>query len=351
MGYVAPPNEADVADDPDLALPGIRVGRAGLEKQHDRDLRGSAGAVQLEVNALGRVIRELDRQEGVPGEEVGLTIDVALQQTVLGRLGDESASAVVLDCRNGEVLAMATNPSFDPALFNAGVSQAQWTEWAQDKRTPLLNRATAGVYAPGSTFKMAVAMAGAGVGHRLAWRCRPLPRVFRSRQCAVPLLAQGRPRHARSAWRIEEQLRRVTSMRPRGASASTASRRWRIASAWAPNWRSTCRARAPASSRRANGASARAIAWNTGDTVVSGIGQGYIQVTPLQLATYAARVATGREVQPHLTRKLGGVLQPGSQSADWPSLGLSDRSLHVVREGMWAVVNEPGGTAPVGEAA
>ena len=138
----------------------IRVGRAGVEKQHDRDLRGSAGAVQLEVNALGRVIRELDRQEGVPGEEVGLTIDVALQQTVLGRLGDQSASCVVLDCRNGEVLAMGTNPSFDPALFNAGVAQAQWTAWAQDKRTPLLNRAAAGVYAPGSTFKMAVAMAG-----------------------------------------------------------------------------------------------------------------------------------------------------------------------------------------------
>ncbi len=117
-----------------LALPGIRVGRAGLEKQHDLDLRGRAGAVQLEVNALGRVIRELDRQEGMPGEEVGLTIDAGLQQAVLGRLGDESASAVVLDCRNGEVLAMATNPSFDPSLFNSGVSQAQWAEWTQDKR-------------------------------------------------------------------------------------------------------------------------------------------------------------------------------------------------------------------------
>ena len=87
--------------------------------------------------------------------------------------------------------------------------------------------------------------------------------------------------------------------------------------------------------------------WNLGDTVVSGIGQGYIQVTPLQLATYAARVATGRKVEPHLTRKLAGVLQPGSQPGDWPALGLSERSLRVVREGMWAVVNEAGGTAPL----
>ncbi|MBN8906553.1 MAG: penicillin-binding protein 2, partial [Rhodospirillales bacterium] len=160
VGYVAPPSENDVADDPVLSLPGIRVGRAGIEKYHDVALRGRAGAVQLEVNAVGRVIRELDRQEGVRGEDVGLTIDAGLQEAVIERLGNESASAVVLDCRNGEVMAMATNPSFDPSLFNSGVSQAQWVEWTRDRRTPLINKATVGLYAPGSTFKMAVALAG-----------------------------------------------------------------------------------------------------------------------------------------------------------------------------------------------
>ena len=109
-----------------------RPRRAG--EVHDLALRGRAGAVQLEVNALGRVIRELDREEGTPGEDVGLTIDAGLQQAVLKRLGDESASAVVLDCRNGEVLAMATNPSFDPSLFNSGVSQSQWVEWTNNRR-------------------------------------------------------------------------------------------------------------------------------------------------------------------------------------------------------------------------
>ena len=87
VGYVAPPSEADVADDAVLALPGIRVGRAGLERQHDLDLRGRAGSVQVEVNALGRVIRELDRQEGVPGDELGLAIDSGLQQAVLRPAG------------------------------------------------------------------------------------------------------------------------------------------------------------------------------------------------------------------------------------------------------------------------
>ena len=111
------------------------------------------------MNANGRVIRELARQEGAPGQDLGLTIDAELQNQVLARIGDKSASAVVMDCRNGEVLAMTTTPSFDPALFNSGVSQAQWVEWTSNRRAPLINKACAGVYPPGSTFKMVVAMA------------------------------------------------------------------------------------------------------------------------------------------------------------------------------------------------
>ena len=130
---------------PLLALPGIRVGRAGMEKYHDLALRGRAGAVQLEVNAR----RPGDPRTRPPGGQcrartVGLTIDAGLQQAVLGHLGDESASAVVLDCRNGEVMAMATNPSFDPSVFNSGVSQAQWVEWTNGPRAPLINKATPG---------------------------------------------------------------------------------------------------------------------------------------------------------------------------------------------------------------
>ena len=345
VGYVAPPSEADVADDPDLALPGIRVGRSGLEKEHDLDLRGRAGAVQLEVNALGRVIRELDRQEGDAGEEIGLTIDAGLQQAVLARLGDESASAVVLDCRNGEVLAMGTNPSFDPSLFNSGVSQAQWGEWAQDKRTPLLNRATAGVYAPGSTFKMAVAMAALesrtitpgdvvncpgfydlGDARFHCWRKGGHGtldlRGGLKNSCDVFFYEVARRTGIDRIAAMAHRLGMGTPLEidlPGARTGLIPTREWRIS---------------------------QGHPWNLGDTVVSGIGQGYIQVTPLQLATYAARVATGRLVQPHLTRRMGGELQSGSQPEDWPSIGLSERFLHVVREGMWAVVNEAGGTAP-----
>jgi penicillin-binding protein 2 len=346
VGYVAPPNEADVADDPLLGLPGLRIGRAGVEKFHDLGLRGRAGSVQLEVNAVGRVIRELDRQEGVSGEDVGLTLDAGLQQAVLASLGDESASAVVMDCRNGEVLAMATNPSFDPSVFNSGVSQAQWLEWTKDRRTPLINKATSGLYAPGSTFKMAVALAGleskAITGEDLincpgyldlgdsrfhCWR-RGGHGMLNLRgglknSCDVFFYEAARrtgiDRIAVMANRLGLGVELDLDL-PGQRAGLIPTRAWRMA---------------------------QGHAWNIGDTIVSGIGQGYVQVTPLQLATYASRVATGRVVQPHLTRKLAGVLQPGSEPDDWPMLGMTDKLLQHVREGMWAVVNEAGGTAPL----
>jgi penicillin-binding protein 2 len=346
IGYVAPPNEADVADDTMLALPGIRVGRAGVEKYHDLDLRGRAGAVQLEVNAVGRVIRELDRQEGTQGKDVGLTLDAGLQQAVLDRLGDESASAVVLDCRNGEVMAMASNPSFDPSLFNSGVSQAQWVEWTSNRRAPLINKATSGVYAPGSTFKMAVALAGLE-SHSITANDRiNCPGYLDlgdtrfhcwSKYGHGSLDLHGGLKNSCDVYFYEVARRtgidRIADMAhrlglgteldidlPGARTGLIPTREWRIA---------------------------KGHYWNIGDTIVSGIGQGYIQVTPLQLATYCARVATGRAVQPHLTRTLGGVLQPGSQPEDWPALELPERMLHAARDGMFAVVNEPGGTAPL----
>ena len=345
VGYVAPPSEDDMGDDPMLALPGIRVGRAGMEKQQDLVLRGRAGAVQMEVNAVGRVIRELDRQEGQQGPELGLTIDSELQSQVLDRLGDESASAVVMDCRNGEVLAMATNPSFDPSVFNSGVSQAQWLEWTSNRRAPLINKAAAGLYAPGSTFKMAVALAAMEartLGPTDRIECQGFIDIGDTRfHCWSKnghgsLDLHGGLKHSCDVFFFETARRcgidRIAAMSHRlglgteseidlpGARAGLIpTREWRIA---------------------------QGHYWNIGDTINCGIGQGYVQVTPLQLAVYAARVATGRAVVPHLTRSIGGVLQPGAAAEDWPSMGLSEKGLQAVRAGMFAVVNEPGGTAP-----
>ncbi|WP_428483428.1 penicillin-binding protein 2 [Rhodopila sp.] len=346
VGYVAPPNDQDVADDPLLGLPGLRIGRAGIEKYHDLALRGRAGAVRLEVNAVGRVIRELDRQDGVQGEEVGLTLDAGLQQSVLRTLGDESASAVVMDCRNGEVLAMATNPSFDPILFNAGVSQAQWLEWNADRRTPLINKATSGLYAPGSTFKMAVALAGLesrAISPTDRIHCPGYLDIGNTRfHCWRKgghgmLDLQGGLKHSCDVYFYE--VARRTGIDPIAAMAN----RFGLGVELALDLPGQRPGLIPTRAWRVS----HGHAWNLGDTIVSGIGQGFIQVTPLQLATYVSRIASARAVQPHLTRKLGGVLRPGATAADHPPLAVADKLLHMVRQGMWAVVNEPGGTAPL----
>ena len=347
IGYVAPPNDSDVAEDTMLALPGIRVGRAGMEKFHDHNLRGRAGAVQLEVNAVGRVIRELDRQEGTQGTEITLTIDTELQKSVLGHLGDESASAVVMDCRNGEVLAMATNPSFDPSVFNSGVSQAQWVEWTNNRRAPLINKAAAGLYAPGSTYKMVVALAALEARSITAYDRISCPgfldvgdRRFHcwSKYGHGSLDLHGGLKNSCDVYFFE--VARRTGIDTIAAMA----RRFGLGVPLDIELPGARHGLVPTKAWRA----AQGKAWNLGDTIVHGIGQGFLQLTPLSLAVMTSRIATGRAVEPHLTRSLGTTLQHGSKATDWPSMNLPERELHAVREGMWAVVNEQGGTAPLG---
>jgi penicillin-binding protein 2 len=343
VGYVAPAAEADIDGDPLLELPGVRVGRAGIERAHDRALRGRAGAVQLEVNAVGRVIRELDRREGQPGQEVQISVDAELQKAVLAKI-EEGTSVVLMDARNGEVLAMASQPSFDPNLFSAGISAAQWREWTRNRSTPLINKATNGLYAPGSTFKMMVGLAALE-----AKTVTPTERIFcpghmdlgdtrfhcHLRYGHGNLDLRGALKASCDVYFYEVAKRtgidRIAAMASRfGLGVDLEIELPGVRRGLVPTraWRQ-----------------AQGKPWNLGDTVVHGIGQGFYQLTPLSLATMTARIATGRAVQPHLTRALDGQTTRGTRPEEWPSLGINDRDLKLVRDAMWAVVNEGGGTA------
>ncbi|WP_120005736.1 penicillin-binding protein 2 [Teichococcus vastitatis] len=343
VGYVAPPAEADMNEDPLLSLPGIRVGRAGVERFHDRVLRGRAGTVEMEVNAVGRVIRELDRREGLPGQDVQISVDAELQKAVRGRIGD-GTSVVVLDAQNGEVLALASQPSFDPNLFSSGISAAQWREWTRSRVTPLINKATTGLYAPGSTFKMVVGLAALDAKTMTPTERIPCPGHYdlgdtrfhcwrRTGHGSLDL--RGALKHSCDCYFYEAARRtgidRIAAMARRlglgvdpeidlpGAKPGfVPTREWRIR---------------------------QGKPWNLGDTVVHGIGQGFYQMTPLSLATMTARLATGRAVQPHLTHSVDGRPVRGNRAEDWPSLDIPHRDLTLIREGMWAVVNEGSGTA------
>ncbi|WP_029606039.1 penicillin-binding protein 2 [Kozakia baliensis] len=345
VGYVAPPNEHDVATSPMMALPGMRAGRAGIEQTQDSALRGQPGSVEMEVNSLGRVMGEMDRVDGQQGDEITLTIDAGLQQMVLNRIGDQSASAVVMDCRNGEVLAMVSTPSFDPSLFDSGVSHAQWIEWTNNERTPLINKAVSGVYPPGSTFKPAVALAALKSGG-----LSPQDRFF----CPGHYDMGGVRFHCWSRWGHGSidmqqalmyscdvyfyQAARKIGMDPikdmangfgLGTKLGIELPHIRPGVIPTPDW------------RRKHG-----FHWNGGDTVNAGIGQGFVQVTPLELATYVSRIASGRNVEPHLVRRVNETASDKTALDAAPPMDVEAKHLNVIRQGMFDVVNAHRGTAP-----
>jgi len=347
VGYVAPPSDRDLGSDPILQLPGARVGRAGIERFHENILRGRAGSVQLEVNATGRIIRELDRREGIPGQDIELSVDSELQRIVRGKIED-GTSVVVMNARNGELLAMASNPSFDPNIFNSGVSAAQWRQWTAGRSTPLINKATNGLYAPGSTFKMVVGLAGldarvVGPGERIVcpghldfgdsrFHC-----WNRSGHGALDMRAAIKNSCDVYFYEVARRvgINRIAAM----------ARRFGLGVDLEIDLPGVRRGLAPTREWR----EAQGKAWNIGDTIVHGIGQGFYLFTPLAICTMTARLATGRAVQPHLTRSIGGRAVRGTRPEDWPSMGLSDRDLRLQRDAMWAAVNEAGGTAAMGK--
>ena len=161
LGYVSSVSEQDLqaSNDPLLELPGFRVGKAGVEKVYDMALRGKVGTSQVEVNSVGRVIRELRRDEGEPGADLHLTLDMKLQEFAAQRLGEESASVALMDIHTGEVLVLASSPSFDPNAFNRGLTSDEWRNLIGNPRAPLTNKTIAGQYPPGSTFKLMTGLA------------------------------------------------------------------------------------------------------------------------------------------------------------------------------------------------
>ncbi|MBK8906428.1 MAG: penicillin-binding protein 2 [Rhodospirillales bacterium] len=347
LGYVAAVSEQEAKDDPLLQLPDFRIGKSGIEHTYDLPLRGTGGRSEVEVNAYGRIIRELDRYDGEPGTDLRIAIDLELQQLAQRRLEQESGAVVVIDVQTGAVLALASNPSYDPSAFNRGLRSEEWRALLADPRSPLTNKAIAGQYAPGSTFKMVTALAGLERGV-----VSPDTRVF----CGGVTRLGSHKFHCWKRWghgtldmrdAIEQScdlyfyevakragVDRLAAMGHRLGLGHTLgidlpgertgllpTRDWKVATLGQP--------------------------WHQGETLIAGIGQGFVLSTPLQLAVMTARIANGREqVMPHVVRPgaAGAAAQPPNAGAPEP-LGISPAHLQVVRDGMIGVVNGSRGTA------
>lgn len=343
VGYVSRVAENDLEDDPVLRVPGFRIGKSGIERTIDRELRGAVGEKRVEVNAYGRVIRELSRTEGRPGQDAVLTLDMGIQELAAQRVRGESASVVVLDITNGDVLALVSAPGFDPNWFNVGLSRTQWTGLRDDKYNPLTNKVIAGQYPPGSTFKMVTALAALEQN-----AVKTDERIF----CGQRIWLGN---HAFHCWKkgghgavdfhggikyscdiyFYEMARRIGV----DAIAATA-RKLGLGEDYGFELPNTKSGNVPTMGWKL---ATTGVPWQAGETLITGIGQGYLLTTPLQLAVMTARLANGGKwIKPHLLRSVGLTSR---QPPEAQSLGIDEGHMKLVLDGMNGVSNEPGGTA------
>ncbi|MCR9179834.1 MAG: penicillin-binding protein 2, partial [Erythrobacteraceae bacterium] len=335
IGYVGPASAEEFEKDPNplLITPGYKIGKDGLEKQFEKELRGVPGARRVEVTARGRIVRDLETREDIQGAPVRPSIDGPLQDYAARRIGLESGSVVVMDCLTGDLLCMASMPSFDPNSFSDGIGSVEYAMLRDDERVPLRNKVLKGLYPPGSTVKPMVSMAlmqqgvdpeetvycggGLRVGNRVfgCWNRRGHGAVNMAKgiyqSCDVYFYAMAQrvgmdpiAAMARRCGMGQEFPLPVTSQ----FYGTVPDPAWKM-NKWGREWQ-------------------------TFDTVNATIGQGYMLSSPLQLAVMASRLATGRHVMPRLTLD---TKPKGFDTIDFPA-----DQVEYVRQAMSDVVNGPG---------
>jgi penicillin-binding protein 2 len=346
VGYVGPVSEKDlegVADpDPVLQIPKFQIGKIGVERWMEDQLRGSAGNKRIEVNSVGRVMRELERTDGIPGADIRLTIDVDIQNYVQARLGKESAAAVVMDVTNGDLLAIASSPGFDPNLFVRGISQKDYTALTENDHRPLANKAVQGTYPPGSTFKMVTALAALEAGlisFDTKVRCPGFIEFGGTKFHCWKRGGHGSVDLERSLqescdvfyYEVAQKVG-IDKIAEMGRMLGLGQRHdlpmSAISEGVMPN--------------KAWKLESYQKDWRIGDTINASIGQGYVLTTPLQLVVMAARIASGRATAPRLIHAVDGKVVPVAVA---PGLGIGGSGLRAIRAGMFSVINTERGTA------
>lgn len=346
LGYVGPVSDYDLAklEDPDplLQIPRFQIGKVGAEARLEAALRGRAGTRRIEVNATGRVMRELDRKDGEPGATIQTTLDHRLQNYVQARLGAESAAAVVMDVANGDILAINSAPSFDPNLFVRGISGPEYRALTEHDHRPLADKSVQGAYPPGSTFKMVVALAALEAGvitPEETVYCRGFIELGNRRFHCWKSGGHGHVDMTRSLEQSCDVYYYETAQRTGIDRVSAMARRLGIGVRFDLPMSAVAEGLAPDRDWKMR---KYGKGWLIGDTLNAGIGQGFVLASPLQLAVMSARIATGLAVEPRLIRAINdteAALPPP------PPLGLSEAHLRTVRRGMIQVSNSQRGTA------
>lgn len=346
VGYVGPVSTYDLerieTPDPLLLTPNFQIGKFGAEARMEQQLRGQSGVRRFEQTAGGREVRELDRRESLAGPSVQLTVDHGLQNYAQARLAGESAGCVVMDVETGDLLALASSPSFDPDLFVRGISTGDYRALTENTYRPLFNKTVQGQYPPGSTFKMMTGLAALRHGV-----IGPRETVW----CPGHMSFGGRRFHC---WKrgghgwvdLDKAITQSCDVYFYEAAIRTG----------VDNLAALChefglgeRHDIPMTAIREGiipstkwKAQVRGEQWFPGETLNTSIGQGDVLATPLQLAVMTARIATGKAVVPRLIKSINGVEQPVPEAA---TMNISSSHIRMIRQAMYNVSNGRRGTA------
>lgn len=334
LGYVGTANAKEYeAEDknPLLIIPGVKIGKQGLEKTLEPYLRGTPGGQRVEITARGKLVKELDPKPDRSGHTVQLTIDEGLQQYAARRMGDQSGALVAMDVTTGDLLAFVSMPAFDPNSFSEGIGRTEWKMLSEDDHIPLLNKVAQGLYPSGSTIKPAMALAflkqgidpkrrvhcagGYQIGNRY-FRCDAVHGSMDmhsaiERSCNTYFWATG-------LITDPQQTTEMVNTLGYGQEFDLPIPSQRFGTMPNPKWLEKKYHRK----------------WQGYDSANTSIGQGYVLINPLQLAVMPARLASGSLVQPRLLM--------GSPRKPIQPLGADPEHLEIVRNAMAAVVNGSG---------
>ncbi|HWF00821.1 MAG TPA: penicillin-binding protein 2 [Caulobacteraceae bacterium] len=348
VGYVAKVSARDVSKtgpnaDPILLNPGFRIGKQGVEKAYDLQLRGKPGARKVEVDVKGRVVRQYPggNLPATPGSPIRLTIDADIQTRAMEVFGEESGAAVMMDCRSGDVLCLFSAPSFDANGFVKGLSGPDYRALAEYERKPLFNKALTATYPPGSTFKTMVALAALEKGVEPS----------RTYTCAKHWFWGGRSWGCDKAHGTLDLKAAIAqscdiyfyqlalSLGPDPIAA--VARGFGLGALHEIGIPGQKKGLVPDTAYKRR-AFPRDPVWHPGETPSLGIGQGYMSVNALQLCVQAARLANGKvALEPRLVQSIDGLVQASNTPP--PALPYAPAHLEFIREAMADVVTH--GTA------
>jgi penicillin-binding protein 2 len=349
LGYIGEVSEDELsAKGFEEYNPGDYLGKNGIERSWEKELHGNDGGRQLEVDARGRVLRTISESYPTVGNSVVLTIDARIQKQAEKAFGDQAGAAVAMDVNTGEILAFVSNPGFDPALFSGKMPADTWKEYLDDKRHPLENKALTGQYPPGSTFKIITALAGLEDGkidENTTVNCNGSYELGTSTfKCWN--------KHGHGVTNLKKSLRESCDVyfyqlgeRLGVDRIAAMAKRFMLGAPMGIGLAHEKGGLIPTAEWKQKRFGKR---WFHGETVPVAIGQGYVLMTPIQLASMIATVANeGNVYRPYLVKRI--VDADGKPLKEFkPELmgttGISADKFKLVKQGLFAVVNDPGGT-------